>query len=141
MVFQIVWEMDDFVVIDNDHAIWTANKTIVLVGGVFGNELLQREKSDGQTGNMYCVYSHCNWEAMSVGKGPIDIANTANGLAAGNVMQCDILSCSIGVGFEITNVAAGSHGAISVGNYNMIIQCDRVGAEGFQALQSEQVTA
>jgi len=39
-------------------------------------------------------------------------------------MQCDILGGGTGIGFKVANVAAGCHCVASVGNYDVIIQCD-----------------
>jgi len=86
MVFWVIREMDDFVIINNDHAIQASHEAVVRLGGVLSDELLRRKELDGQARNMYGMNLHGYWSAVSVGKSPIDIADSGNCEAASDAM-------------------------------------------------------
>jgi len=87
------------------------------------------------------VDTHSDWLSNGIGERPIDIANACNGESAGNAMQSDVLCGSIGIGFEITDVATGGHRTACIGNDKVIIGSKWFGRDGVGALKSKQVTA
>ncbi len=74
----IIREVDDLVVVNNDHSIWTANKAIALMGRIFSNELSWREELDSKARNVDSMNMHHYWKTLCVGESPIDIANSSN---------------------------------------------------------------
>jgi len=84
---------------------------------------------------------HGNWLANGISEHPIDIANASNQKSTGDAMQSDILCGSVGIGFKVTDVAAGSHCTACIGNDKVIIGGKWFGRDGIRALKSKQMTA